>query len=112
MIQYITLYNEITDEKDEEAFYLTSTDSKVTIQDIDIEIPDNIDTSSLYSSNVKQYQQEMTEFFEKASNSEKAFQVLKEDIYAGDLITIEGLNQFEKDNQINCNINYIIIYIE
>ena len=96
MIEYIKYYCELTDEK----FEMNFTKPKISIDELNLDIPD-LESQSLYSSNAKESLIEKQKFLEKASEEEKKFQSLKDDIYQGELITEDILKKFENDNKIN-----------
>ena len=96
MIEYIKYYCELTGEK----FEMNFSKPKISIDELNLEIPD-LESQSLYSSNAKESLIEKQKFLEKASEEEKKFQSLKDDIYQGELITEDILKKFENDNKIN-----------
>ena len=96
MIEYIKYYCELTGEK----FEMNFSKPKISIDELNLEIPD-LESQSLYSSNAKESLIEKQKFLEKASEEEKKFQSLKDEIYEGELITEDVLKKFEKDNKIN-----------
>ena len=96
MIEYIKYYCELTNEK----FEMNFTKPKISIDELNLDIPD-LESQSLYSSNAKESLIEKEKFLEKASEEEKKFQSLKDDIYQGELITEDILKKFENDNKIN-----------
>ena len=96
MIEYIKYYCELTGEK----FEMNFSKPKISIDELNLDIPD-LESQSLYSSNAKESLLEKEKFLEKASEEEKKFQNLKDDIYQGELITEEILKKFENDNKIN-----------
>ena len=96
MIEYIKYYCELTGEK----FEMNFSKPKISIDELNLDIPD-LESQSLYSSNPKESLLEKEKFLEKASEEEKKFQNLKDDIYQGELITEEILKKFENDNKIN-----------
>ena len=96
MIEYIKYYCELTGEK----FEMNFSKPKISIDELNLDIPD-LESQSLYSSNAKESLLEKEKFLEKASEEEKKFQNLKDEIYQGELITEEILKKFENDNKIN-----------
>ena len=115
MINYIKYYCELTGEKLPE--FLSETKISKNIDEITLNVPEGLDSQGLYSSTAKQGQEDVKQFLENvASESEKKFQVLKEKIYNGDLITEDTLKEFEKENKMNLlnfkdNIGQSVLHI-
>ena len=100
MIEYIQYYSEITGEKINLDF-LSEKEVKVSISELTLDIPEDLSSQSLYSSNAKEKKEEMEKFLASAPEQEKIFQRLKDEIYSGELITIETISNFEKENKID-----------
>lgn len=99
MIEYIKYFTEITGEAVNLDF-LTESINKISISELTLDIPE-LSSQSLYSSNTKEQKEEMNKFLAKASDAEKSFQTLKNEIYSGELITPESISKFEKEKNIN-----------
>lgn len=67
----------------------------------DIDIPEDFEEGTFFSSNAKTAKKEIKEFLETANEEDKIFHELKERIYQGDMITKEKLAEFSQNNKIN-----------
>jgi hypothetical protein len=104
MKEYIKLFNKITGEKDEflENDQPVAEENEEKDDFFKLEIPQDLEGSSVYSSNAKQAQKEITEFLSTATEQQKAFHLLKDKIYAGNNITDQQLKEFQNKNNIDC----------
>ena len=98
MILYINYYNELTGEK---PINFNNNNNKVSLESISLDIPENFESQSLYSSTSKRTQEEMKNFMEKQSEEIKKFQLLKDEFYQGEMFTEDKLKEFENNNKIN-----------
>lgn len=98
MLEYIKYYCELSGEK----INFNFSEKNISIKDLSLDIPEDFGSSSLYSSNMKEKKEEMEKFYQNAKEDEKKFQKLKDDLYSGEIITVDILDAFEKENQINC----------
>ena len=85
MILYINYYNELTGEKP--INFNNNNINNVSIESISLDIPENFESQSLYSSTSKRTQEEMKNFMEKQSEEIKKFQLLKDEFYQGEMFT-------------------------
>ena len=99
MILYINYYNELTGEKP--INFNHNNNNKVSLESISLDIPENFESQSLYSSTSKRTQEEMKNFMEKQSEEIKKFQLLKDEFYQGEMFTEDKLKEFENNNKIN-----------
>ena len=100
MILYINYYNELTGEKPIN-FNNNNNNNKISLDSISLDIPENFESQSLYSSTSKRTQEEMKNFMEKQSEEIKKFQTLKDEFYQGEMFTEDKLKEFENINKIN-----------
>ena len=70
MIEYIKYYCELTGEK----FKMNFSNPKISINELNLDIPD-LESQSLYSSNLKESLLEKEKFLEKASEKKKNLKV-------------------------------------
>jgi hypothetical protein len=100
MKEYINLYYLTTGEKKIEADDDNCIKKIVDFDDIDI--PEDYESPTFYSSNAKQAKQEIHDYHLTSTENEKMIQVLKDKIYAGDVIGVEFLKNFAKENNFDC----------
>ena len=107
MLLYINYYNELTGEKkieisnNENNNENSIENKKISLDNIVLNIPENFESQSLYSSTSKRTQEEMKNFMEKQSEEIKKFQLLKDEFYQGEMFTEDKLKEFENNNKIN-----------
>ena len=99
MIEYLKFYSEVTGEKLNLDF--KSTTSTKTISDIAFDVPIGLESQGTYSSTAKETKKDLENYLKTASENIKKFQVLKDQIYNGDLITENILKEFEINNKMN-----------
>ena len=99
MIEYLKYYSEVTGEKLNLDF--KSTTSTKTISDIAFDLPIGLESQGTYSSTAKETKKDLENYLKTASENIKKFQVLKDQIYNGDLITENILKEFEINNKMN-----------
>jgi len=99
MIEYLKYYSEVTGEKLNLDF--KSTTSTKTISDIAFDVPIGLESQGTYSSTAKETKKDLENYLKTASENIKKFQVLKDQIYNGDLITENILKEFEINNKMN-----------
>ena len=114
MIEYIKYYCELTGEKLN--IELNQSNSKKSISEIALDVPEGLESQGMYSSTAKESKQNLEDFLKTAPENIKKFQSLKEKIYSGDIITEEILREFEIENKMNLlefrdNINQSILHI-
>lgn len=114
MIEYIKYYCELTGEKLNMDF--TQTKPTKSIDEINLDIPEGLESQGMYSSTAKESKQNLENYLKTAPENIKKFQTLKEKIYSGDIITEEILKEFEIENKMNLldfrdNINQSILHI-
>lgn len=101
MVEYIKYYCELSKEKLPEELSQTKSTSK-SISELQLNIPEGLDSQGLYSSTAKSSQEDVKKYLETAATeNEKKFQKLKDKLYEGDLITEDLLTDFEKENELN-----------
>ena len=115
MIEYLKFYSEITGEKLNLDFNI-STSNKKTISDIAFDVPIGLESQGTYSSTAKETKQNLDNYLKTAPEDIKKFQTLKDKIYDGDLITENILKEFEMNNKMNLlqfrdDINQTILHI-
>ena len=115
MIEYLKFYSEITGEKLNLDFNI-STSNKKTIDDIAFDVPIGLESQGTYSSTAKETKQNLDNYLKTAPEDIKKFQTLKDKIYGGDLITENILKEFEMNNKMNLlqfrdDINQTILHI-
>jgi hypothetical protein len=98
MQEYINLYYIVTGTKRRDELETNMVDFD------DIEIPEGYESSPIYSSNAKQAKQEINDYLINSSENEKLIHKLKEKIYSGDMVSVEYLEHFAKDNKFDCKI--------
>ena len=99
MIEYLKYYSEVTGEKLNLDF--KSTTSTKTISDIAFDVPIGLESQGTYSSTAKETKKDLENYLKTASENIKKFQVLKDQIYNGDLITENILKEFEINKKMN-----------
>ena len=99
MIEYLKYYSEVTGEKLNLDFKTTT--STKTISDIAFDAPIGLESQGTYSSTAKETKKDLENYLKTASENIKKFQVLKDQIYNGDLITENILKEFEINNKMN-----------
>ena len=99
MIEYIKYYCELTGEKLNMDF--TQTKPTKSIDEINLDIPEGLESQGMYSSTAKESKQNLEDYLKTAPENIKKFQPLKEKIYSGDIITEEILREFEIENKMN-----------
>ena len=99
MIEYIKYYCELTGEKLNMDF--TQTKPTKSIDEINLDIPEGLESQGMYSSTAKESKQNLDDYLKTAPENIKKFQPLKEKIYSGDIITEEILREFEIENKMN-----------
>ena len=114
MIEYIKFYCELTGEKMN--IDLTKSKTSKSIGEISLDIPEDLESQGIYSSTAKESKENLENFLKTAPENEKKFQVLKDKIYGGDLITEDVLKEFEIENKMNLlefrdNINQTVLHI-
>ena len=114
MIEYIKFYCELTGEKMN--IDLTKSKTSKSIAEISLDIPEGLESQGIYSSTAKESKENLQNFLKTAPENEKKFQVLKDKIYGGDLITEDILKEFEIENKMNLlefrdNINQTVLHI-
>ena len=114
MIEYIKFYCELTGEKMN--IDLTKSKTSKSIAEISLDIPEGLESQGIYSSTAKESKENLENFLKTAPENEKKFQVLKDKIYGGDLITEDILKEFEIENKMNLlefrdNINQTVLHI-
>ena len=114
MIEYIKFYCELTGEKMN--IDLTKSKNSKSIDEISLDIPEGLESQGIYSSTAKESKENLENFLKTAPENEKKFQVLKDKIYGGDLITEDVLKEFEIENKMNLlefrdNINQTEMHI-
>ena len=114
MIEYIIFYCELTGEKMN--IDLTKSKTSKSIAEISLDIPEGLESQGIYSSTAKESKENLQNFLKTAPENEKKFQVLKDKIYGGDLITEDVLKEFEIENKMNLlefrdNINQTVLHI-
>ena len=87
-----------------------------SIDEIALDVPEGLESQGIYSSTAKESKEKLDNFLKTAPENEKKFQVLKDKIYSGDLITEEVLREFEIENKMNLlefrdNINQTVLHI-
>ena len=115
MIEYLKFYSEITGEKLNLDFNI-STSNKKTIDDIAFDVPIGLESQGTYSSTAKETKQNLDNYLKTAPEDIKKFQTLKDKIYGGDLITENILKEFEMNNKMNLlqfrdDINQTLLHI-
>ena len=115
MIEYLKFYSEITGEKLNLDFNI-STSNKKTIGDIAFDVPIGLESQGTYSSTAKEAKQNLDDYLKTAPEDIKKFQTLKDKIYGGDLITENILKEFEMNNKMNLlqfrdDINQTLLHI-
>lgn len=105
MIEYIKFYNSVTGEKDEDFNFDQTSEDKLKLDFKDIDIPEDYEGSSFFSSTAKQAKKEISDYLLGASDNEKLFFTIREKIYNGDVITPEYLTNYEKTNNFDCKSN-------
>ena len=115
MIEYLKFYSEITGEKLNLDFNI-STSNKKTISDIAFDVPIGLESQGTYSSTAKETKQNLDNYLKTAPEDIKKFQTLKDKIYDGDLITENILKEFEMNNKMNLlqfrdDINQTLLHI-
>lgn len=103
MKEYCKLYNKLTQTTDEEI--LTNNSNESNDLDFDIDIPEDFEGSSYYSSNAKTAQKEISAYLNTVSEKDKKFYNLKEKMRQGDIITTDWLISYSKTNELDCKIN-------
>ena len=114
MIEYIKFYCELTGEKMN--VDLTKSKTSKSIGEISLDVPEGLESQGIYSSTAKESKENLENFLKTAPENEKKFQVLKDKIYGGDLITEDILKEFEIENKMNLlefrdNINQTVLHI-
>ena len=114
MIEYIKFYCELTGEKMK--IDLNKAKTTKSIDEIALDVPEGLESQGIYSSTAKESKEKLDNFLKTAPENEKKFQVLKDKIYSGDLITEEVLREFEIENKMNLlefrdNINQTVLHI-
>ena len=114
MIEYIKFYCELTGEKMN--IDLTKEKTTKSIDEITLDVPEGMESQGIYSSTAKESKEKLENFLKTAPEKEKKFQVLKDKIYGGDLITEDVLKEFEIENKMNLlefrdNINQSVLHI-
>ena len=99
MIEYLKFYSEVTGENLNLDFKTTT--STKTISDIAFDVPIGLESQGTYSSTAKETKKDLENYLKTASENIKKFQVLKDQIYNGDLITENILKEFEINNKMN-----------
>lgn len=114
MVEYIKFYCELTGEK----MNIDLSQSKATksIDEIALDVPEGLESQGIYSSTAKESKENLDKYLQTAPENEKKFQVLKDKIYSGDIITEEILKEFEIENKMNLlefrdNISQTILHI-
>jgi acyl-CoA-binding protein len=115
MIEYLKFYSEITGEKLNLDFNI-STSTKKTISDIAFDVPIGLESQGTYSSTAKETKQNLDNYLKTAPEDIKKFQTLKDKIYGGDFITENILKEFEMNNKMNLlqfrdDINQTLLHI-
>lgn len=70
--------------------------------DFDIEIPENYENATIYSSTAKQAKKEIEDYLGTVTDSEKNFHYLKDKFYSGDPISAEYLANYATQKGIDC----------
>ena len=114
MIEYIKFYCEVTGEKMN--LDLTKSKTAKSIDEITLDVPEGLESQGIYSSTAKESKEKLDNYLKNAPENEKNFQVLKDKIYSGDLITEDVLKEFEIQNKMNLlefrdNINQTVLHI-
>ena len=114
MIEYIKFYCELTGEKIN--LDLSQTKTTKSIDEIALDVPEGLESQGIYSSTAKESKEQLDKFLQTAPENIKKFQVLKDKIYSGDLITEDIIKEFEKENKMNLlefrdNINQTVLHI-
>ena len=114
MIEYIKFYCELTGEKMN--IDLSQSKTAKSIDEISLDVPEGLESQGIYSSTAKESKEKLDKFLETAPENEKKFQVLKDKIYSGDIITEEIIKEFEIENKMNLlefrdNINQTVLHI-
>ena len=114
MIEYIKFYYELTGEKMN--IDLSQSKTAKSIDEISLDVPEGLESQGIYSSTAKESKEKLDKFLQTAPENEKKFQVLKDKIYSGDLITEEIIKEFEVENKMNLlefrdNINQTVLHI-
>ena len=114
MIEYIKFYCELTGEKMN--IDLTKSKTSKSIGEISLDVPEGLESQGIYSSTAKESKENLENFLKTAPENEKKFQVLKDKIYGGDIITEDILKEFEIENKMNLlefrdNINQTVLHI-
>jgi len=114
MIEYIKFYCELTGEKMN--IDLSQTKTAKSIDDITLDVPEGLESQGIYSSTAKESKEKLDNFLKTAPENEKKFQILKDKIYGGDLITEDVLKEFEIENKMNLlefrdNINQTVLHV-
>jgi acyl-CoA-binding protein len=114
MIEYIKFYCELTGEKMN--IDLSQSKTAKSIDEISLDVPEGLESQGIYSSTAKESKEKLDKFLQTAPENEKKFQVLKDKIYSGDLITEEIIKEFEVENKMNLlefrdNINQTVLHI-
>ena len=114
MIEYIKFYCEVTGEKMN--LDLTKSKTAKSIDEITLDVPEGLESQGIYSSTAKESKEKLDNYLKSAPENEKNFQVLKDKIYGGDLITEDVLKEFEIQNKMNLlefrdNINQTVLHI-
>jgi acyl-CoA-binding protein len=113
-IEYIKFYCELTGEKMN--IDLSQSKTAKSIDEISLDVPEGLESQGIYSSTAKESKEKLDKFLQTAPENEKKFQVLKDKIYSGDLITEEIIKEFEVENKMNLlefrdNINQTVLHI-
>ena len=114
MIEYIKFYCELTGEKIN--LDLSQTKTTKSIDEIALDVPEGLESQGIYSSTAKESKEQLDKFLQTAPENIKKFQVLKDKIYSGDLITEDIIKEFENENKMNLlefrdNINQTVLHI-
>ena len=114
MIEYIKFYCELTGEKMN--IDLSKSKTSKSIDEISLDVPEGLESQGIYSSTAKESKEKLDKFLETAPENEKKFQVLKDKIYSGGIITEEIIKEFEIENKMNLlefrdNINQTVLHI-
>lgn len=114
MVEYIKFYCELTGEKMN--IDLSQSKAAKSIDEIALDVPEGLESQGIYSSTAKESKENLDKYLQTAPENEKKFQVLKDKIYSGDIITEEILKEFEIENKMNLlefrdNISQTILHI-
>lgn len=109
MIEYITLYHKVSNEPIEEDDLKMMENLKADNnndfdidEELDFEIPQDLEENAMYSSDAKKKINEINEYKKSLNDEMKLFVEIKEMFYNGDIITSSFLKDFENKKGVDC----------